>query len=548
VHSERLRVAADSQTIGAVADPRAATILPAALAGSAGHQWTARECPACGARYPGNYIVCPIDATPLCEVADGADPLIGKILGECYEIVRVIGYGGMATVYEAHHTRLLNKRFAIKLLLPEFAVKPELVVRFAREAETASRIEHANIVEVYDVHRTKEGTPYIVCEYLEGKELGDLLDNVGRLPPAMVVDIACQICDGLAAAHAAGVVHRDVKPENVFLTGEPDRPVTKLLDFGISKIAEADGDKLTRTGLVMGTPNYMPPEQARGTKVDHRADVYGVGAILYRALTGRLPFSGDDPTAVLAEVLTKEPLRPRAVEPSVPEGLELIIEHAMAKDRERRYPTIDALREDLQHWAESEGLWKGALVHVATSSSLEGGEGLDSNSVARASRHASRARPFIVVLSVLGFLWLCACLLELILATAAAVDVEVTLSERRLVFIGVLAVIITPAVFWSRHLVRRVWQNSVRALELAHMLSRVIASGLTGLAVGSLLMMLVVNLGAGTGESFWGRTVPLWLSLLGGGLGWAVAAADRRSADRRSRWRAPMLEASPQSS
>jgi hypothetical protein len=231
----------------------------------------------------------------------------------------------------------------------------------------------------------------------------------------------------------------------------------------------------------------------------------------------------------------------------VPEGLELIIERAMAKDRERRYPTIDALREDLQHWAESEGLWKGALAHVATRSSFEGSEGPESNSVARASRHASRARPFIVVLSVVGFFWLCACLLELILATAAAVDAEVTLSERRLVFVGVLAVIITPAVFWSRHLVRRVWQNSVRALELAHLLTRVIGSGLAGLAVGSLLMTLVVNLGTGTGDSFWGRTVLVWLSLIGGGLGWAVAAADRRSADRRSRWRAPMLAASPQS-
>jgi hypothetical protein len=517
------------------------SLLPAALAGSAGHQWTARECPGCGARYPGNYVVCPLDATPLCEVADGADPLIGKILGECYEIVRVIGYGGMATVYEARHTRLSNKRFAVKLLLPEFAVKPELVVRFAREAETASRIAHANIVEVYDVHRTKDGTPYIVCEYLEGKELGVLLDHMGRMAPAMVVEIACQICDGLAAAHAAGVVHRDVKPENVFLTGEPDKPITKLLDFGISKIAEGDGDKLTRTGLVMGTPSYMPPEQARGNKVDHRADVYGVGAILYRALTGRLPFSGDDPTAVLAAVLTKEPERPRSVDPSVPEGLELIIERAMAKDRERRYPTIDALREDLQHWAEAEGVWKGAIQQVGTPEQTEGSEGPES--VARASRHARRARPFIIGLSLLGFLWLCACLLELILASAATLAVEVTLSERRLVFMGVLAVIITPAVFWSRHLVRGVWQNSVRALELAHLLTRVIGSGLAGLAVGALLGRLVINVGAWTGESFIERTLPLWLSLIGGGLGWLVAVADRRSADRRSRWRAPMLDA-----
>jgi serine/threonine protein kinase len=525
-----------------MADPQAATITTAA---SAGHQWTARECPRCGARYPGNYIVCPLDATALEEVKDGADPLIGKILGECYEVVRVIGYGGMATVYEARHTRLSNKRFAIKLLLPEFAIKPELVIRFAREAETASRIQHANIVDVYDVHRTKEGTPYIVCEYLEGKEFGDLLEKVGRLKPAMVVEIACQICDGLSAAHAAGVVHRDVKPENVFLTGEPDKPVAKLLDFGISKIAESDGDgKLTRTGLVMGTPSYMPPEQARGAKVDHRADVYGVGAILYRALTGRLPFSGDDPTAVLAAVLTKEPVRPRAVESSVPEGLELIIERAMAKEPDRRYPTMAALREDLQHWAEAEGVWKGAIQQVSPDQLQANSEGPEA--VARASRHARRARPFIAMLSLLGFLWLCGFLFELILASSTALGIEVTLSERRLVFIGVLAAILTPAIFWSRHLVRRVWQNSVRALELAHMLTRVIGSGLSGLAVGALVGTLLVNLGAGLGDTFWERTLPLWSSLIGGMFGWLVAAADRRSADRRSRWRAPMLDAAPE--
>lgn len=518
-------------------DAQAATLHTAA-----GHQWAARECPICGARYPGNYIVCPIDATALVEVADGADPLIGKVLGECYEIVRVIGYGGMATVYEARHTRLPNKRFAIKLLLPEFAVKPELVIRFAREAETASRIEHANIVDVYDVHRTSEGTPYIVCEYLEGKELGELLTDEGKLPPARAVEIACQICEGLAAAHAAGVVHRDVKPENVFLTGELDKPVAKLLDFGISKVAEVEGDKLTRTGLVMGTPNYMPPEQARGSKVDHRADVYGVGAILYRSLTGRLPFSGDDPTAVLAAVVTKEPPRPRAVEPSVPEGLELIIERAMAKERDRRYPTMEALRADLQRWAEAEGVWKGATQREGMSVQLEVPEGPDSNPVARASRHARRARPFIALLSTLGFLWLCVFLFELILASASVAGTEVTLSERRLVLVVVLGVLLTPFVFWIRHLVRRVWQNSIRALELAHMLSRMIGTGLAGLAIGAMLLTLGVNLGMTTSDNFWARIVPLLSSLIGGGLGWLVAIADRRSADRRSRWRAPTLD------
>lgn len=336
-----------------MANAGAAPNHPTALAG---HEWTARECPGCGARYPGNYVVCPLDATPLREIEHGSDPLIGKVLGECYEVVRVIGYGGMATVYEARHTRLPNKRYAVKLLLPEFAVKPELVIRFAREAETASRIEHPHIVEVYDVHRTTEGTPYIVCEYLEGKEFGDLLAHVGRLPPAMVVEIACQICEGLAAAHAAGVVHRDVKPENMFVTRDPNTNyvTSKLLDFGVA----LDRANRTRELFLVGDPRYVAPEQTEhGREVDGRADVYAAGMSLYEALTNRHPFADlldrGAPLPVMLEAQrTRIPAPPSnflsdELPPAVVCGLDVVVSKATAKDPDARFESARAMQTTL---------------------------------------------------------------------------------------------------------------------------------------------------------------------------------------------------------
>ncbi|HEV8551715.1 MAG TPA: serine/threonine-protein kinase, partial [Polyangiaceae bacterium] len=290
-----------------------------------------RRCPVCDGRFPADFRVCPRDAVALEDAPEGEDPLVGQVLADSYEVTRLLGEGGMGRVYEARHTRLTGKRFAVKLLHSDLARQPEVVTRFQREAEAASGIQHPNVLSVHDVNVTLDGQPYIVTELLQGEELGEYLERVGKLPVADAVRVVRQICKALGAAHDSGVVHRDVKPENVFLTGDLKRlehATVKVIDFGISKVAQAGGESLTKTGMVMGTPDYMPPEQARGDRVDARADIYAVGAILYRALTGKKPFEGLDPMATLTAVLVQEPGRPSSVNPDVPLALELVIQRA----------------------------------------------------------------------------------------------------------------------------------------------------------------------------------------------------------------------------
>jgi serine/threonine-protein kinase len=302
-----------------------------------------RVCPVCDQRYPADFKVCPRDAARLEDAASDGDPLLGTVLGSAFRIVRAIGEGGTARVYEARHVRLDSKRFAVKVLHGFFASQANVVARFAREAEAASAIRHPGIVEVHDVDRTADGRPYLVTELLDGEDFGLLLKTRGKVPVAFAVRVARKVCQALSAAHAAGIVHRDLKPENVFLVGKGEKPAVKVLDFGISKIEGAGAAQLTRTGMVVGTPAYMSPEQAAGAKVDSRTDVYAVGAILYRALTGRPVFQGGDAAEVLSAVLTSEPQRPMSLEPTISEGLELVIQRAMAKSAAERYQTMEEL-------------------------------------------------------------------------------------------------------------------------------------------------------------------------------------------------------------
>src|SRR5688572_6680844 len=237
-----------------------------------------RRCPTCDRRFPAAFKVCPHDATPLEDAPDDEDPMIGAVLGGSYEVIRMVGEGGMGRVYEARHQRLPSKRFAVKMLHPDLARQPEVMTRFQREAEASSVLTHPNVVEVFDVSSSSDGRPYIVAELLQGEEMGNHLERVHKMPVTAAAHVVRQICAALGAAHAAGIVHRDVKPENVFLSG--DGTQVKVLDFGISKVGD-NKDGLTKTGTVMGTPDYMAPEQARGDKVDARADIYAAGAILY---------------------------------------------------------------------------------------------------------------------------------------------------------------------------------------------------------------------------------------------------------------------------
>ncbi len=427
----------------------------------------ALHCPSCGARYPAGFKVCPQDATPLESApAESDDTLVGQKLHNTYEVLRVIGEGGMGRVYEARHLRLSNKRFALKLLHPEFSRQPDVVTRFQREAEAASALSHPNVVSVYDVNTAPDGRPYLVAELLEGEQLGDLLTRRGKLPVAEAVRIVRQIPRALAAAHDHGIVHRDVKPENVFLVDGGN--LVKVLDFGISKLGHGS-EKLTKTGTVMGTPDYMAPEQARGDRVDSRADVYAVGALLYRALTGRKPFIAADPMATLTAVLTQEPPRPTAVEGGIPLGLELVIQRAMAKKPEERYQDMRELERALAPFAAAERTLVSGVAPEADAQPtlLEGHAPPSSGRLDSATGLGVRfARPGLVVFSALGFLWLFGNTIAAIVAALTLLEKrELTETEAHLVLAVGLAVLATPLVLWIRHIARSVWPSTPRALE-----------------------------------------------------------------------------------
>jgi serine/threonine protein kinase len=435
-----------------------------------------RRCPQCDARYPREFRVCPQDATPLEDALD-QDPLIGAVLAGSYHIVRLIGEGGMGRVYEAQHTRLSNRQLAIKLLHDDMARQPDILTRFEREAEAASTIAHPNVVEVLDVNRLEDGRPYIVCEYLEGEELGALLDRVGTVPVETAVRIVRQICRALMAAHERGIVHRDVKPENVFLVGDPHAPRVKVIDFGISK--QNDGSsKLTRTGMVMGTPAYMAPEQARGEHVDHRADIYAVGGILYRAVTGQKPYDGEDGAQVLTLVLTEEPKRPRTVAPSVPEALELVIQRAMARLPDERHATMAELEAELAELDPGSDSVDGSLPSlVPPDATLWSGARTPGRARAAQTQHALRtqrevrsARPVLVLLTLIGYVWLVAAI------STAATDAlrwsrglqgRITDSEAVLILLIAFVATVTPVGIWVRHLERHVWRNTVTSVAFA---------------------------------------------------------------------------------
>ncbi|MEO6418706.1 MAG: serine/threonine-protein kinase [Polyangiaceae bacterium] len=449
-----------------------------------------KRCSTCQNRYPADFLVCPRDATPLDgDAVAGVDPLIGRVLGETYQIARLIGEGGMGRVYEARHLRLTDRRFAVKVLNAEYARDTDVVLRFQREAQSSSAIGHPNVLDVFDVHKTPEGVPYLVGEFLEGEELGEHLRKVGRLDVSMAAGITRQICRALNAAHALGIVHRDMKPENVFLIPRDGLPHVKVLDFGISKAAHGN-THLTRTGMIMGTPSYMAPEQARGEKVDHRADVYAVGALLYSLLTGLRPFENDDATATLTLVLTSEPPRPRSIDPQIPEGMELVVQRAMAKDPRERFQTMLELEAALEPFDDPNAptsmamqtlLRKGETMVVSpgkpqkldvTARTMVASSGSGA-SLQEGARAAQLARPTIIAVTVGLSLWL---LVGFVDALGGVVrffrDGELTLTESILLTVGSAFAAMTPAVLFIMHVRKTVWPNSVKALELATDLKR----------------------------------------------------------------------------
>jgi tRNA A-37 threonylcarbamoyl transferase component Bud32 len=283
------------------------------------------------------------------------DALVGTTLAERYEIVRRIGEGGMGAVYEARHS-IIGKRVAIKVLLEKFLENEELIARLLQEARLASSIGHQNIVDVTDFGTTRDGRAFVVMEFLDGEPLSELIMRDAPLPVERSLSIVKQVASALGAAHSKGIVHRDVKPENVYLVRRGDQDFVKVVDFGVSKAVHAQEEagsewqRLTRTGAVLGTPLFMSPEQASGHEdVDERADIWATALILYECLTGELPFRGNNYLGVIAQIQNKEVPPPSALRPElgIPDAVDRAIMHGLEKDRTRRYQHMAAFERDM---------------------------------------------------------------------------------------------------------------------------------------------------------------------------------------------------------
>ncbi|MBF5043735.1 protein kinase [Aggregicoccus sp. 17bor-14] len=279
------------------------------------------------------------------EVAGSRPTMVGAQLGS-FRLVRLLGQGGMGSVYLGEHTAI-GSRVAVKVLHRHLASDPQLVARFYAEARAVNLIGHENIVSIYDLCADRE-RPYLIMEYLEGQSLAQLLER-GALDVEVLVPVLAQICDALQAAHLQGIVHRDLKPENIFLTrrGRDERFV-KVLDFGIAKLYHRATRARTSVGLVVGTPEYMAPEQSTAGEVDGRADLYALGVMAFQLATGRLPFEAGGLTGQLLAHQTQAPPNPSDVSPRVPRAFSEVVLRALAKRPEDRYPDAAAMRAALE--------------------------------------------------------------------------------------------------------------------------------------------------------------------------------------------------------
>jgi len=281
----------------------------------------------------------------------GAAP--GDILGGRYELQRLLGVGGTGAVFEAKHTTI-GRVVALKLLLPEIAANPTVARRFLQEAQTANAVRHRNIVEVIDFG-DDHGRLFMVMEFLQGESLAATLKREAPMRPGAILALLDPIFAGLHFAHLQGVVHRDVKPQNIFIVHEPDGArVPKLLDFGIAKRLVQGDTQLTGTGMILGTPAYMAPEQARGARdVTPAADQYALGAILYQALSGQIPHQAETFPAMLIAIVSGPPADLRTLRPDLDPALAAVIMRALHPNPDARFPTVAALRDALRPWADA---------------------------------------------------------------------------------------------------------------------------------------------------------------------------------------------------
>ncbi|NVB85197.1 MAG: protein kinase [Kofleriaceae bacterium] len=298
---------------------------------------------------------------------------IGSEIDGRYRVTELIGEGGMGKVYLAEHIEI-GKRVALKVLHPSYSRMPDLVERFRREARAASKIGHPNIVDVTDSGATADGSVYFVMEYLEGVELGSIIEREGALDIARALRITGQICRALSAAHREGIIHRDLKPENIFLItrgGEAD--VVKVLDFGIAKTTEAEAARerrLTSPGMAMGTPEYMAPEQAAGRPADARTDVYSLGAIMYEMVTGIPPYQGENFMEILTKKATQDPPEPLSIRSELPQPVSDLVMASMSRNPDQRPQSMESLEYELNKCLSGRGQAVASILGMTTDANV----------------------------------------------------------------------------------------------------------------------------------------------------------------------------------
>ncbi|MEP7120459.1 MAG: serine/threonine-protein kinase [Byssovorax sp.] len=291
---------------------------------------------------------------------------LGQIYADKYRIVRLLGEGAMGAVYEAENTRI-RRKVAIKILHPQIAQKADTLRRFEREAQAAGRIGSQHIVEVLDLGELADGSRFMVLEYLDGTTLDQRIRSRGRLTPEEATPIVCQLLEGLGAAHKAEIIHRDLKPANIYLCPKPGGvDFVKILDFGVSKFNVLNDEmSMTSTGAVLGTPYYMSPEQAKGSRaVDPRSDLYAVGVILYECITGQVPFSAETFNELIFRIVLESPPPVESFVPNLDPAFTAIIHKAMAREAGERFQTAEEFRSILTYWSERSAAGPGAPMAI----------------------------------------------------------------------------------------------------------------------------------------------------------------------------------------